>query len=185
MTWEVITDLGVYFWGGIGSNWFKADIVLPLSAGSNPLTFNCVEQYMMAAKAVHFGDTEAYDKIMQEPDAKKQKALGRTVRAFDEMEWTRVARDKVYPGVYVKFASHLNLATALMNTGSKWIVEASPYDKIWGIGLSVNTPNIDNPATWQGSNWLGQMLMRARDDIRNGHYDYFQVRPWSSNPTEH
>lgn len=182
--WELETATGIYFWGGIFSNWYvdrKHMLELPVAKGESNGRFNCVEQYMMAKKARQFGDTVTEAKILLESDPRKQKALGRDVTPFDADAWSNVARDAVYPAVYTKFANNKFLCDLLLSTDDKVIVEASPYDKIWGIGVGTDE-NLD-VNTWRGKNWLGQLLMRARNEIRNGTNGSFEKYSWSDDPT--
>ena len=157
----------VYFWGGIYSNWYpckfmaKLGYVMPV-----PIEFNCAEQFMMAAKAIEFLDWDSYEAIMRSRNPKIQKALGRKVKDFDETHWKSVARDRVYPGIWAKFTQYPEIVLNLLNTQGSLIAEASPYDKFWGIGLSEDEAvNCKTPLEWQGQNWLGQVLMKVRDDI--------------------
>lgn len=153
------TDRFVFFWHGCLSQWHLAKINIEDAA------YSCCEQYMMAEKARLFGDTQTLKKIMQTSSPKEQKALGRQVANFDEGKWAEVAEDVVYRANLAKFSQHKNLAETLAATGSKTIVEASPYDKIWGVGLGVEDHRIHDPATWQGKNLLGKALMKVRDTL--------------------
>jgi len=148
-----------FFWSGPFSQWFKSSFTLE---GHRYVT---AEQYMMAEKARLFGDIEIRDAILATDNARKQKALGRDVRDFDATRWNAVARDIVYRGNRAKFLANPNLLERLLATKGTTIVEASPDDRIWGIGLAENDPAAANRATWQGSNWLGDVLTRLRDDL--------------------
>lgn len=186
--WELETATGIYFWGGIFSNWYidsKHVLELPIAKGEPNGRFNCVEQYMMVKKARQFGDMITEVKILLESDPRKQKALGREVKPFVEDVWSNAARDAVYPAVYTKFATNKFLSDLLLSTDNKVIVEASPYDKIWGIGIGTDEGvNLDDVSTWQGKNWLGQLTMCARNDLRNGTDSSFTPRQWSDDPTK-
>ena len=149
----------VLFWGGKFSQWYKADMVI------NGVKYNCCEQYMMAEKARFFEDKETFERIMAEKNPKEQKALGRQVQDFDIKEWNEVARDVVYGGNYAKFNQNKDCFGELMDTGNKTIVEASPYDTIWGIGLSADDPRALDRSQWKGTNWLGKAIMEARKHI--------------------
>lgn len=181
--WELETPLGIYFWGGIFSNWYKAKIVLPLWGSNEPTEFNCVEQYMMAAKAWRFGDSIALSQVMGTSDPKKQKAIGRTVKGFDQAAWSKEARDLVYPAIYAKFTQHEQLKQLILSTDSRWIVEASPYDTVWGIGMDYLDPNIETPSAWKGTNFLGQISMRVRQNIVDSVDHSFSLLNWSDDPT--
>ena len=93
------------------------------------------------------------------------KALGRQVRGFDVKVWDEVKFSVVLNASYLKFSQNANLREFLLSTKDKILVEASPVDKIWGIGMSAEDQNAQNPMKWRGQNLLGFALMRARDEI--------------------
>lgn len=130
------------------------------------LALNCAEQGMMAGKALFFNDEEAFDKIMRESNPSGQKALGKTVKNFDVETWNNVAKDIVFNVNLSKFTSDEKLRKYIISTGDKHLVEASPYDAIWGVKLAVNDPRVNNPANWRGTNWLGEVLMEVRDCVK-------------------
>ena len=155
-----ITDAFVFFWGGWPSQWH------PCSFEVENIRYNCAEQFMMAEKARVFGDPEAEAAIISSTDPSKQKSLGRRVRGFSEQTWNSVCRGVVFRGNLAKFQQIPSLRAMLLNTGRRVIVEASPRDAIWGIGLSRTDPRALDPAQWPGSNWLGIAIMQARSEIR-------------------
>ena len=120
------------------------------------------EHYMMAEKARLFGDDEMRRKILAAPDPGKAKALGRKVRGFDAASWDAVCFDIVVRGNVAKFGQDPMLGGWLRKTGTAVLVEASPVDPIWGIGLAADDPRAQDPAQWQGRNLLGFALMRVR-----------------------
>lgn len=124
--------------------------------------FNCVEQFMMFSKAKLFGDNEAAAKILAAQDQKTQKALGREVRGFDEAVWAAKRVNIVSVGCREKFRQNPQLLQALLATGDTILAEASPYDRIWGIGLGADDPRAADPKEWRGTNLLGQVLMDVR-----------------------
>ena len=130
------------------------------------LRYCCMEQCMMAGKASLFKDTEAFDLIRASTDPKEIKALGRGVRSFNEKLWNEVKYPLVLTGNYNKFVQNDDLRNFLLSTGNRILVEASPYDKIWGIGLSADDPRAKDPRAWNGENLLGFALMEVRDEIR-------------------
>ena len=158
----VTTERFVLFWGGWPSQWAKAHFVV------DGVPYNCCEQYMMAEKARVFGDDDALQKILAAADPKKQKAIGRTVRGFDEAVWNGVCRGVVYSGNLARFSQHRGSRAELLATGDRTIVEASPLDRIWGIGLAPDDPAAQDPAQWRGTSWLGVALMQVREALRNG-----------------
>ena len=84
---------------------------------------------------------------------------------FDEARWTAACREVVYRGNLAKFGQNDDLLALLLATGSKTLVEASPKDRIWGIGLSADDPRATQPSAWPGKNWLGEALMRVRTEL--------------------
>jgi len=156
------------FWHGPLSQWWYSPFEV------EGVKFNCAEQYMMAMKASVFGDEEIYLEIMradgphttqkdftQYPRA--QKALGRKVRGFDSGVWNAVAKPIVLRGNLAKFSQDTNLLEALGMTKGFTLVEASPYDRVWGVGMDDTNPLAFNPNTWDGTNWLGEVLDETRD----------------------
>ena len=117
---------------------------------------------MMAHKAMTFGDDEIYTKVMNTDKPNEHKALGRQVKNFDINIWKVEAIDIVVAGSYFKFTQNRGLYDMLKGTGNKVLVEASPTDKLWGIGMGENDENIWDSENWDGRNWLGISIMRVR-----------------------
>ena len=149
-----------FFYGGPFSQWAKCDMTI------GGVKYCTCEQYMMAAKAVLFEDKDSLEKIMASKDPKGQKALGRKVKNFDKDRWEGIAREIVFKANLAKFSQNADFKKFLMDTGNKKIVEASPYDCIWGIGLGEDDPRVLDPDQWKGTNWLGESIMRVRNVIR-------------------
>lgn len=147
------------FWGGPFSQWCSSAFKV------NGIQYNCAEQYMMAEKARLFGDKRLLALIMASNDPSEQKSLGRQVADFDTKRWNKVARDIVYTGNYAKFTQNPDLKEFLLATQGTTIVEASPYDTIWGIGLDEDDPRAQDRSQWRGTNWLGEVIMRVRDTL--------------------
>jgi ribA/ribD-fused uncharacterized protein len=129
------------------------------------ISYSSAEQFMMAGKARLFGDSEVLDQILQNADPGKIKSLGRRVRGFEEGAWNGARFDIVTRGNVAKFGQDGALKKYLLASAPAVIVEASPLDTIWGIGLGANNPEARDPRTWRGSNLLGFALMRARDEL--------------------
>lgn len=127
------------------------------------------EQWMMAMKALVFGDRETLGKILVELDPKKQKELGRQVKNFDADKWSELAFGAVYVGNALKFAGELK--PRLLETRGHTLVEASPHDTIWGIGLAEESPEAGAKKSWKGTNRLGQVLTELRADLESGKAD--------------
>ncbi len=158
-----ITDKYVFFYGSgqCFSNWHRATFI-----DGNGVTYNCSEQYMMAKKAELFNDTTTYKLIMAEKNPREQKALGGIVKDFKKAIWNEQAKGIVYNGCYLKFTQNPKMLHELMYTGNTKLVEASPYDRIWGIGMGEYDKGVEDPENWKGTNWLGETLTLLRDDLR-------------------
>lgn len=129
-------------------------------------TYLCMEQYMMATKAKLFGDQEICELILKCSNPKEMKALGRKVQGFDQKVWDRFKYSIVLNGNWCKFNQNRALREFLLSTGDSVLVEASPYDNIWGIRLAANSPEAQDPMKWRGQNLLGFALMEVRDELR-------------------
>jgi ribA/ribD-fused uncharacterized protein len=173
-----------FFYGGNLSQWCRNDGFGGPQFEVEEIEYNCAEQYMMAMKASLFGDEDAFHEIMSLYHPREQKAAGRKVRGFDNDKWQEVARDFVYRANWAKFTQNKGLELSLQDTGDAMLVEASPYDKIWGIGIGVLEAQDSNvqPAEWKGTNWLGQVLTKVREDMRadkkDENIDWDKI-PWS------
>lgn len=128
-------------------------------------TFNCAEQYMMHGKAVLFGDAESARKILAADHPRQHKALGRKVTPFDGAKWNAARIEIVRAGNHAKFTQNPDLLAQLLATAGTELVEASPYDKIWGIGLAATDARAQDPAQWKGQNLLGKILTELRDHL--------------------
>ncbi|MCL2423828.1 MAG: NADAR family protein [Micrococcales bacterium] len=129
------------------------------------IAYSCAEQYMMAEKARVFDDAEMEQQILGTDDPATMKRLGKKVRGFDGGVWNKVKYSIVLNGSYAKFSQDPGRRAYLLGTGDAVLVEASPMDTIWGIGLGSNNPRAADPAGWRGQNLLGFALMEARDEI--------------------
>lgn len=127
--------------------------------------YACAEQFMMAEKARLFGDEAIRSEILATEDPRRHKALGRKVRGFDSQLWQAERLGIVVRGNRAKFAQNPAMLTVLANTRGKRLVEASPYDRVWGIGLRADDPRARDPARWRGTNLLGQALEQVRDEL--------------------
>ncbi|MBD3918432.1 NADAR family protein [Paenibacillus sp. PR3] len=127
--------------------------------------YSCTEQYMMAEKARLFKDNEVMKAILKSSNPKEMKALGRAVRNFNSDVWDRQCYEIVKRGNLAKFSQNPSLRDYLISTRRAILVEASPYDRIWGIGMGEADPNANNPMKWKGSNLLGFALTEIRDQL--------------------
>ena len=158
----IITDSHVFFYRDILSQWTRRDFMFL------GLWMNCCEQAMMAYKAMVFNDSEIFDQIMKADHPRTQQQLGRKVRKFDPEVWDRIKLRVVTNVNYRRFITHENDRELLLSTGDRIIVEASPTDQVWGVGLGENNPLIHDPANWRGQNLLGRALMDVREMLRIG-----------------
>lgn len=150
-----------FFWKSYSpfSQWHPANFTI------NELSFNCAEQYMMYMKATLFNDEETAEKILNAVTPSEQKSLGRKVKNFDKELWESNCKKFVYDANYAKFTQNPELLGKLLKTKGTTLVEASPSDCIWGVGLAQDDPRIQNRETWRGTNWLGEVLTKVREDI--------------------
>ena len=160
----MITDKYIFFWGGTYSQWCPSLFVI------DGVEYNCAEQYMMAKKALLFGDYESLEKIMNSNSPKDQKQFGKEVKGFDKATWETYCKKYVEDANYAKFTQNKKMLDELIDSGNRKLVEASPQDKIWGIGMAENHPDILDESKWKGTNWLGEAIMVVRTRILRGLY---------------
>lgn len=130
------------------------------------IVYKTAEHFMMAEKARLFGDTEILPEVIAAKHPSDVKMLGRRIRGFDDRLWKTHRFDIVVRGNTAKFGQNESLKDFLLSTGDRVLVEASPKDGIWGIGLAENDPDSRNPYKWRGLNLLGFALMETRKRIR-------------------
>lgn len=159
---KVIYDGKVYagFWKGILSNFH---IHPHKSAAGDSL--HSSEQSFMLMKARHFKDTEMERKILNSKTPQEAKNYGRKVANFDEDEWSNICMEYMYSALYDKFTSSDELKELLLSTGNATLVEASPYDLIWGVGIGLDKEWY-NEDLWAGYNCLGELLEELRGNLR-------------------
>jgi ribA/ribD-fused uncharacterized protein len=127
--------------------------------------FGCAEQFMMHGKAMLFGDAATAAKILASDSPKTHKALGRKVTPFDDATWKASREAIVGAASRAKYTQNPALLEQLLATRGTTLVEASPFDRIWGIGLRATDPRAQDPKTWRGQNLLGKILTELRDDL--------------------
>ena len=137
--------------------------------------YTCAEQYMMAEKTRLFEDEEIKEQIMKATNPIEMKALGKKVKNFDQTVWDKVKYSIVLNGNYYKFSQNKEMRAFLLSTENKILVEASPLDTIWGIGLGEENPNAYNPTAWRGKNLLGFALMEVRDELRRVYKNFNKI----------
>lgn len=138
---------------------------LPALFQVDGIEYKNTEQYMMAQKAKLFGDDEIFQKILTTANPKEIKALGRLVKNYQESVWVEHRFEIVVKGNLAKFSQNQQLKQFLLNTKDRILVEASPVDKIWGVGLAADDENAEKPLQWKGLNLLGFALMEVRKQL--------------------
>jgi ribA/ribD-fused uncharacterized protein len=129
------------------------------------------EHFMMAQKARLFGDEAMLERIRRAATPLEAKKLGRKVKDFRQEAWEENRFAFVVQGNVAKFGQNAALRSYLLGTGDKVLVEASPMDRVWGIGMAAGDPRAGNPPQWQGSNLLGFALMASRVELAQGRED--------------
>ncbi|ASK31217.1 hypothetical protein CEY12_14395 [Chryseobacterium sp. T16E-39] len=159
----------LFFWGhtvkdkitkSCFSQWFPAEFE------DEGMIYKTAEHYMMAEKARLFNDEGTRQIIIEIEDPKEVKGLGRKIKNFDSHIWDKKKYEIVKKGNFLKFSQNAELKEFLLSTGDKIIVEASPYDTIWGIGMLESDAKAENPNQWRGENLLGFALMEVRDELK-------------------
>ncbi|WP_344149549.1 NADAR family protein [Kribbella yunnanensis] len=160
----------VLFWGheperdgslgpGCLSQWWPAPFVV------DGVRYATTEHFMMAGKARTFGDEQTLAEILAVPSPAQAKALGRKVRNFDTAIWAEHRFDIVVAANAAKFSQYDDLRAYLLGTKDRVLVEASPVDRIWGIGLAADDVRAQEPRQWRGLNLLGFALMAVRREL--------------------
>lgn len=155
----------LFFWGHQGTAARKGSLSqwFPSPFTENEHTFATAEHYMMWRKAVLFDDRHTAARVLAAEDPKQAKDLGRQVRNFDRAAWEAHRSAIVVDGNTLKFSQHEQMRSFLLGTGDHVLVEASPLDRVWGIGLHEDDPRAGDPAQWRGLNLLGFALCAVRD----------------------
>ncbi len=161
----------LYFWGHTNnqkqinkscfSQWYPSTFI------KNDEIFHNAEQWMMAKKAELFNDSATKELIMHSTDPSHTKKLGRAISNFNASVWDKSKLKVVIEGNLHKFSQNTELKEFLLSTENKILVEASPYDNIWGVGMNQNDSDIQNPNLWKGENLLGFALMHVRSLLKD------------------
>ncbi|MFE0457635.1 NADAR family protein [Kitasatospora sp. NPDC058965] len=163
----------LFFWGhraqrdgsigqGALSQWWPSAFTV------DGVRYATAEHWMMAGKARLFGDEEIVPRILAARTPAEAKKFGRLVRGFDEERWAAHRFALVTEGNVAKFGQDPALRAYLLGTGNRVLVEASPLDRVWGIGLAADDERAADPARWPGLNLLGFALMQARAELTDG-----------------
>ena len=148
-----------FFWKHRLSQWHRAPFVV------GDVTFMNAEQYMMYAKALLIRDKKAAARILAADTPREQQAVGREVQGIDERVWALIREGIVYAGNYARFSQNSDQRELLFATRGTTLVEASPHDRVWGIGLAVDDPRALDRSQWLGLNLLGETLTRVREAL--------------------
>ena len=146
---------------GYLSNWYLSEFTV------RGIKYSSMEQYMMYQKAICFHDDDVAKQILSTDDVGKIKALGRSVRNYDDRYWSGVRQIIVYNGLLAKFSQNDNIREKLKATGNAILAECAVNDMIWGIGLSMSDVRRCDPKKWRGQGLLGYSLMLVRDALRH------------------
>ncbi len=160
----------LFFWGhspnkdgSIGkscfSQWWSSNFIV------DGITYKTAEHWMMAEKARLFKDATIQEEIIESKHPMETKQLGRKVKGFDPNVWDAHKYNIVKQGNLYKFSQDKLLKEYLLSTKQRIIVEASPRDRIWGIGMGQHNEKAENPNLWRGQNLLGFALMEVRDEL--------------------
>jgi ribA/ribD-fused uncharacterized protein len=151
----------ILFFGAesVFSHWYKCSFII------DEQNYCCIDQYLMHKKALLFSDSAIAAKILHSSDPRRHRYLGKQVKNFDKIAWQIVCKQYAYDANLAKFTQNKNLKTALSQTLGKSLAEASPYDRNWGIGLSMSNPMNQDRKKWRGKNWAGEVLESARKNI--------------------
>lgn len=161
-----VTEQYLLFWGGTFSQWnIDTDHDGYQFIDDDGIKFNCAEQYMMYKKAELFGDTEIQQQILNTQDPSTQRKLGRIIKNFNQEIWNEHREKIVYQANFLKFSQNKSLRNILFEYKDKEFVEASPVDKIWGVGLASQNDLILDKKNWQGTNLLGIAINRALETL--------------------
>lgn len=164
--YEQESDTHIYFYGGVFSNFAYCPSGVSVAIGDELIAFRTSEHAFMALKAHEFGDTDAIEQLKEAVRPSDAKHIGRTVRNFDNDRWSEVRYDAMKAALLAKFTQNENHQRTLLETGNKILVEASPSDRVWGVGLEIGDRRLYSERTWQGQNLLGQCLIEVREIIR-------------------
>lgn len=157
----------ILFWKSCYSQWFQSEF-----KDKNGLKFYNAEQFMMYHKAKLFNDVDIMEKIINEKNPRILKEYGRQVSNYIEEVWVHAREEVVILGNYYKFTQNDKILKELMSSIDKELVEASPVDRIWGIGLSEHDEKCLDKSKWRGLNLLGKCLMKVREVLKSLDIEY-------------
>jgi len=162
-----ITDEYVFFYKDWLSNYQKTKFDVEWNGVK--YTFTSTEQGFMYIKAITFGDNVTAQKILNTDDPNRCRKLGRQVKGYNDAEWAKIRYDVFYTLNWAKYTQDKKLQEKLLDPqfDGKKFVEASPIDKIWGIGYAEDNPNIEFTDMYWGKNYLGRILTNIRKRLKS------------------
>jgi len=156
-----------YFWLPNGANGWMSNWSLHSVRDDRGVEFKTAEHYVMWHKAMMMGDEISAAKIIEAETPAEVKKIGRGVKPWNEQKWVSVREDVVRRALELKVSQHRDIQSRLLGTNQSILAEASPYDKVWGIGLSARDENAADPSKWRGLNLLGKQWMIVREALRS------------------
>ncbi len=159
----------IFFWKasekpyGVFCQWAVSPFV------ADGIRFPTAEHYMMYHKAIMFKDAETAVQVLKTRNPRAAKALGRKVTGFDDKLWREERYNVVLNGSRHKFSQDPALMEILLSTKGQILCEASPFDRVWGIGYTADQA-MAHESTW-GENLLGKALIEVRDCFLQGRQD--------------
>lgn len=153
------------FWGveSTFSNFHPCNIVFDVNGEESSVETS--EQVFMMFKAIEFDDIDSLCEIIEAPNPMMAKSIGRSVKNYDDNVWKEKRESAMFMSLEMKFTQNEDMKKRLLETGDMYLVEASPYDSIWGVKLGVNDSRILSQDKWRGDNLLGEALMKVREKI--------------------
>lgn len=163
------TDNKIFFWKENNKYGFLSNFYYSSFKDSIGLTYICNEQYFMSQKCLLFDseNKKLFKEIMDCKIPYTIKKLGRQVKNFDQSIWDKEKYNIMKIGIKYKFSQNKFLKKKLLETKDKMLYEASPYDKVWGIGVNPNIASKSNSDKFEGENLLGKALMEVRNELKN------------------
>lgn len=149
----------IFFYGkdAILSNYFPSKFIF------EGIEFNCAEQYYHYRKADFFNDENKKQLILKETNPITQRRIGAIVCGYDDEAWHKICYEVMKQGLICKFDQNKELREYLTDTNNSTLVEASPTDLRWGIGMALYDKDLLDKAKWKGRNLLGKILMEIRE----------------------
>jgi len=169
-----ITDTHIYFFSvaDVFSNFYPAPFLYRKKVNdiltgeiTQEYLFNNSEQAYMFEKCMFFNQLELAEKCINEIDPKKVKNIGRSIPNFDAEKWDKISFGVMYNVCLHKYTFNKEAHKTLVDSGDRTLVEASPYDNKWGVGISASDDQILFEENWTGENRLGKVLMKTREKL--------------------